>query len=600
LILFVVFYQTAWQASLTKSATYDEPLHFVSAFLHWQAGDFRSDADNPPLWKYYAVIGTPAADFKIIHIQPLWGDMLNDRDSQNVYCFNEMYRVPANDVDKLLNNARFRMIFLGALLGAVIAFWAWRLRGPIAAVVAAAAFCLDPNFLAHSAIVKNDVPITLLFTALMLMVWLIGERATFLRILTFALLLGAMIATKYSGLLAIPIAGFVFLIRSLIKSPWPILKWNAHTRWQRVLASVAIMTLSCVVVYPMIWSLYDFRFNPASDSPAVSSLKEELDLCAGSQSFQSHQTITDVSKEEWDQWMAQWKPDFTIRCVLFANDHHLLPQAFLRGFLATYGSTTARRNFLLGNLSLLGWWYYFPCAMAFKTPLATLVGLALALVAAVAWLMGSGRSFLSRHGWPICALVIPPAIYMAYSMRSDIDIGLRHIFPVYPFLFIFLGVAASEAWRRHRQITEGILVLLLVGLAVETYHAYPDFIPFFNVAAGGSRGGLQLLSDSNIDWGQELPALAQWQQSHPGRQLYLSYFGSADPKHYKISYIRARGGTSPPGQTTPSNLPGVLAISAVNIQGEYLSPDLRAQYSQLANKEPIAILGGSLYLFDLQ
>jgi hypothetical protein len=235
-----------------------------------------------------------------------------------------------------------------------------------------------------------------------------------------------------------------------------------------------------------------------------------------------------VSNAQLAQWVKQWKPDAIVRIGKVVNEHHLLPQAWLFGFLYTYATSLGRRAFLCGQIRVQGWWYYFPLAMLFKTPVATLTGLALA----VAFWIGSARRWAeARRDWrAVCALVVAPIIYLAAAMHGNLNIGLRHIFPVYPFLFIFLGVMAAQACRRWPKTTPCVLVLLFAGLIAETVAAYPDYIPFFNVAAGGSRGGLRLLSDSNLDWGQDLPALARWQREHPDRQLYLCQFALPDPR----------------------------------------------------------------------
>ena len=122
------------------------------------------------------------------------------------------------------------MTLLGVILGAIIAWWAWRLAGAVAAVVATAAFCLDPNFLAHTPLIKNDVAITLMFVGLMAIVWLLGERVTIWRGIAAGLLLGAAITTKFSGILGIPVLMIALCSRALLPQPWTALKWIAQSR----------------------------------------------------------------------------------------------------------------------------------------------------------------------------------------------------------------------------------------------------------------------------------------------------------------------------------------------------------------------------------
>jgi hypothetical protein len=147
----------------------------------------------------------------------------------------------------------------------------------------------------------------------------------------------------------------------------------------------------------------------------------------------------------------------------------------------------------------------------------------------------------------------------------------------------------------------GCLVLggLAIGLLAETAIAYPDFIAFFNQICGGPTGGIKLLGDSNLDWGQDLPLLAAWQRDNPAFKLYLSYFGSADPKYYGIHGDSIVGDYSrPPLQHIIPNQPGVLAVSATNLQGIYMSKDERKQLDNIIkHSQLINILGGTIYLY---
>jgi hypothetical protein len=186
---------------------------------------------------------------------------------------------------------------------------------------------------------------------------------------------------------------------------------------------------------------------------------------------------------------------------------------------------------------------------------------------------------------------------MLVAITSNLNLGLRHVLPVYPFLFIGVGLALAEAQKRWPWGATRIGLALAFALAIESFAAFPNYIPFFNAAAGGSRGGLHLLGDSNLDWGQDLKLLAEWQQKHPDEKLYLVYFGLADPWAYKIDYVNFPGGYKYGPQETVSTDPGVLAISATYMQGIYQEGPLRDTYARLENYQPIEVLGGSIYLY---
>jgi hypothetical protein len=143
-----------------------------------------------------------------------------------------------------------------------------------------------------------------------------------------------------------------------------------------------------------------------------------------------------------------------------------------------------------------------------------------------------------------------------------------------------------------------VLAALLLGLSGESLSAFPNFIPFFNTAAGGSAGGFHLLGDSNLDWGQDLPMLVEWQKRNPEKALFVSYFGLADPAYYGLKYVPLPGGYRYDPKPFFPDRPCVLAVSATYLQGLYVDPQLYAQfYKPLARKQPIEILGGSIYLF---
>jgi hypothetical protein len=99
--------------------------------------------------------------------------------------------------------------------------------------------------------------------------------------------------------------------------------------------------------------------------------------------------------------------------------------------------------YLAGRYSPEGWWYYFPVAFMVKTPLPTLLLLAWAAVAVVCG-RRSGR--YDRVALPY--LLLPPAVYFAFSLTSSLNIGYRHLLPMLPFLILFGAVAAVGSTGR--------------------------------------------------------------------------------------------------------------------------------------------------------
>jgi len=283
------------------------------------------------------------------------------------------------------------------------------------------------------------------------------------------------------------------------------------------------------------------------------------------------------------------------RLALFLEEHRILPEAFTNGLIRNHEANAHPSGFLAGRYSIDGWWYYFPLVFVFKSPIATLLAIGVAVWAAIKLRTPGGDV------WTTLCLAAPTLVYSGIAIGGHLNLGVRHLLPIYPFIFLSVGLAFSRFWQWKQRPAMMVGAVLAVGLAAETLSAMPDYIPFFNVAAGGSRGGLSLLTDSNLDWGQDLKLLARWQQQHPDARLYLCYFGRADPKYYGIKYVNLPGGEEDRNaldKFPPLGDHDTWAISATNLQGTYFVPTLRSAYGMLREKaEPFAVLGGSIYLY---
>jgi hypothetical protein len=294
-----------------------------------------------------------------------------------------------------------------------------------------------------------------------------------------------------------------------------------------------------------------------------------------------------------DGLVGHWQPKLTTRLILWVLNHRLLPEAFLVGLLHLSGLSETRLQFLAGSFSYGGWWYYFPLVMLRKTSLATLTGFGLAAI----YFITSRRPVEKRDPWSIAPVILAPVIYLVIAIVSHVNVGIRHLLPIYPFLYLLLGIAAAQSIRHFPRFTAVILLLLTMGLATESACAFPDFIPFLNVAAGGWRHGVELLGDSNIDWGEDLPALAHWQRQNPDRQLYLCYFGTADARYYGIHYLNLSGSMAQPDQDQSSGLPVVIAISAAMMRNPLLPVPQQRLFHYLQTRPPQVVLGHTIYLY---
>jgi 4-amino-4-deoxy-L-arabinose transferase-like glycosyltransferase len=258
--------------------------------------------------------------------------------------------------------------------------------------------------------------------------------------------------------------------------------------------------------------------------------------------------------------------------------------------------------YLAGKTSPDGWWYYFPVAFVLKTPLPTLLLLAAAFGMQGAALVRQRR--IMPKSYAVLFLLLPMAVYFLVSMGSSLNIGYRHLLPMLPFLYIFAAVTVWAVLGRRASVILRVaafaapLLLLLISLVT-----WPNYISYFNLLAGGD--GWRLLSDSNVDWGQDLPALAAW-QANSGESVYLSYFGTAHPSAYGVAGVPILTWAASPEQGNPARqaynsadpAPGWYAISVTNLHGVVLG-EQRDAYAYFREREPAVKLGGSIFLYEV-
>jgi hypothetical protein len=235
---------------------------------------------------------------------------------------------------------------------------------------------------------------------------------------------------------------------------------------------------------------------------------------------------------------------------------------------------------------------YFPVAFLIKTPLGSLL-----LVLASLLLFRRGQALTRRAA---IFLLAPAAILVAAAMQGRINIGLRHILPVYPFLFV---VASRLATLRFRDPLRRAMALGLpvAATALSSLHAAPHQLAYFNELVGGPGNGYRYLSDSNIDWGQDLKGVKEFMDRERLPMIYLSYFGNTPPAAYGIryQYVPAFGHLErPPADLLPPEAGReILAISVNSLQAVHFED--KNLFRWLYAKKPIEKIGYSIQVYDL-
>ncbi|MGO9526248.1 MAG: hypothetical protein ACLP0A_01590 [Verrucomicrobiia bacterium] len=567
LMLFAVVFEFLTIHSYRRlSATIDEPQHLTDGYVAWKLQDYRVDPDHPPLlrmWAALPLLVTPGIKLDI-HSR-YWLPFDEWR-----FCHQFLYQ--DNDADRLLYPARFMISLLGVLLGILVFSWARELVGFWPAAIVLGLFCVEPNLVAHSGLVTTDLGATCFIFGSVYFAWRMARNFSIGNAIGLTVFFVLAQLSKYSALLLVPILLGLWLVRALTRTPWP-----CHLRRATLLSSRArktmlvLVSIGCLVLvsYATLWAIYSFRYAPTA---------------AGTEQAQF---ATDVE--------AQHRLPRLTSLMQWVDEHHLLPNVCAQGFLSVTAKAQLRPAYLFGEFSERGWWYYFPVAFLIKTPIALLF---LSFIGLILWAADGTENWLNG-----LFVVGPPAAYFIVAMSGHLDIGVRHILIVYPFLLLLAGrtiaalVPSSTVGPKSRWRTIALAGLCLAQV-VEFAAVYPDCLAFFNMSVGGPQHGADYLVDSNLDWGQGLKLLKQWMTEHQVTRINLSYFGYADPAYYGIEYNPLPG--SPffdYGRIGKPQVPGYVAVSATNLRGLYLSDFAGGLYASLQKRQPVAVLGHCIYIY---
>ena len=551
LTLFAFVFVGLQIASFTqKSATWDESIHLTAGYSALALGDYRIDPTHPPFLRMWAALPLLAMGVGIetseIDRTPV-GEWL-----PRAYGFAHEFLYRNNDADRLLYAARGIVLIWAVVLGILLFYWTREWLGFTPAVLMLLFYTIAPNLGAHSQLVTTDLAVTCFIVGTIYCLWLACWHPTWRNISGTAVFFALAQVSKFSGVLLVPVV-IALLATALIFRMGIGLKMAGR-----------LLLLMGAAAFLMIWACYGFHYAPSQSETWL----------LHSQDFPE---------------VRQHAPRLA-SAIGWIDAHHLLPNAFSQGFLLSMGMSNLSA-YLGGDVSADGWWYYFPAAFALKAP----SGMILLFFAGVTlYFCRQSRRIRINLGFAM----IPILIFTAFAMASRINIGIRHILPIIPFVLLVVAFASKEllAWKPPigRLAFIGLVASWIGMFAV----VYPNTLAFFNLFAGGPDNGLTYLADSNLDWGQDLKMLKSWMERNGVSHINLAYFGTADPDYYQIPNTPLPGG---PFFVTESiakpELPGYVAISATVMSGVYLTPQWRLFYSGFQREKPVANIGYSIRVF---
>jgi hypothetical protein len=444
------------------SHTFDEPAHIACGLEYLDKGAYTLEPQHPPLARAAAALGAHLAGIRY----PDHGDAAAGSEL-DLFSRGLAILYSGGHYDRTLMLARLAILPFFWIACLVVYRWARRYFGPAVAAVAVFFFSFLPPVLAHAGLATTDMALTAFLGATFLAATRWTEDPTPRNAAWFGLAGGLAILSKFSCLVFFPVCAGLALLWYIVEER-PGIGVVARAAARRIPG----LCLAGAIAFLLVWAGYRFSFGKV-DFANIRLPFPEL-----------YQGIQAVAKHD--------------------REGHL--------------------SYLLGKLSISGFWYYYPVVLAVKTPLGFL-----ALAAAGAALALRNRGALRHARLPLAFA----AGILAVGFFSRINIGVRHILPIYMGLSIAtaawavpaLGDARTRNWLRY-----GILAAAL-WFTGSSLFSHPDYLAYFNELVGSEPENT--LVDSDLDWGQDVKRLSQRLREVGAPEVYCALFanGSFEKEH---------------------------------------------------------------------
>ena len=517
-LLLLLYIFLGISSAIKKSPTFDEPIHIAAGYVVWKMNDYRLDPEN-------GLLPNLVSSFPLLFFDEKAGITIPDR-SDRMWDRHDRWRLTqrifntdALEYERIFLYSRIMMILTVGLLSAILIFFiSLQIWGKTGALISLTLFSLSPTVLAHSRLANSDMSVALFFLLTSYFFWIMLKRFTLIKLTGFTISFALLLLSKMSALIILPILLIIALVHLIIRK-----KWDIHILNRRFAVSkcgmkvgilLSVLLLTSLFSFGAIWTAYGLRFSMLPDQQG----RKGLNIL-------------------WEK--ALQKNGFPQKTIRVARKYEILPEAYLYGLAYVLRHVDLRHAFIDGQHSKEGWYSFFPLCFIYKTPLSVVL-----LV-----ILGFAGSFLifaeknKNRKYPLLLnLSLPVAIitvYLCVAVISRLNIGHRHLLPIYMPMFLIAGGSAILA-RRFKRLGQVVIIILFFALLTDNILIYPNYLSYFTSIAGGPSNGYRHLVDSSLDWGQDLKELNLWlKKEHPDiDQVYISYFGSNDLDVYKMNQRR--------------------------------------------------------------
>lgn len=596
--------------SYQESTTFDEKAHIVAGYSYVKYNDMRLNPEHPPLLKDLAGAPLLFMDLEFPVEDPLWTAGVNEQWSLGDKFIN------SNNVDEVTFWSRFPLILIALLLGFFIFQWTKELAGTVAGLFALVLYSFDPNILGHNHYVTTDIGIAaFIFISFYFFIKFLKKPGWKNTVLA-GIFLGLAQLTKFSAVLLFPFFAIVILIYAIARkkpgfSRMLDYKFKLGNLWNYIGKYV----IAVVICFVLIWILYYFNtFNMPSDK--INAVADWA-LTGEGIGEVAKTVIAKVSS------ITFFKPIGT----------YMLGVAMV--FARVAGGNT---YYFLGNVSNDASPLYFPLVFLIK---GTLPFLLLLLFTSLYAFFQIIKSILSRKGniikkvWGVLSDYLSTgvaqysilgfiALYIFLSITGNLNIGFRHLFPIMPFLYVLIAKKVFDFLKNiqsedTRKIFNIILAIFVIWIVLIPVVIFPSYLSYFNELIGGPKNGHKYVTDSNLDWGQDLKRLNNWineynqcvqrserkvlcksipeeitKKENGIKRIRVDYFGGSSPEYYL-------GDKFIPWHSNYKPEPGWYAISINFLQGNIHEKRAAGEqdYKWTLNYTPIRI-GDSIFVYYVE
>lgn len=543
-------------SSIDRNGAYDENTYTTTAIQHYKTGQIIYNVEHPPLSKY--LIGFPLNFLNLKIPQEIYTSTSRPLEFAEITKVTQKFLFEmGNNVDEILFWARIP-IMLVSLLGGIYVFrWSKELFGDKVALVTTFLYAFNPTIIANAGLATTDMTAMVFMFISGYYFWKYVKAPSKSSLVKVGVTFGLTLLSKHTALYLIPIFALILF--------WQKFSLDSIGLKDKVKQSITPLFLIIILGTFVLNAGYLFQgtLSPISNykyyGPIIMEKISEMD-------------------------------DYSKRTVLntFVKIPLPLPESYVKGMIFDMlFSQKDYRSYLNGQIFYGRNVLYFPTAVLFKNPIPFLL------------LVFAGLALMVKNHKSDEYYLLIPAIFILFlfTFVTKFNVGVRHIMPIFPFLLVFCGKGIEFLMRSNKKLI--ILSVLLIWYAFSAISVYPHYLAYFNELAGGPDNGYKYLIDSNLDWGQDLKGLRTFMLENGISKIKLSYFGTADPSYYNLSYERMM-------DTTPFNLTanlnceptdGLIAISATNLFGMgRMEPDC---FDWIKKYEPIEKIGYSIFVYNV-